>query len=67
MNKFIWLQLFTVSILVCGCAGGGYYATPLPDFAIDNEAASLPTYEPQNVWVRTLGQPDQLVTVLPAY
>ena len=60
----------TVIILICGCAGGGvaYYA-PEPEVGLGNyDAASLPpSYVPQEVWIRHMGQPDQLVQVMPAY
>ena len=60
----------TVLILVCGCTGGGVaYYTSEPEVSLGNyDAASLPpSYVPQNVWVRHMGQPDQLVQLMPAY
>jgi hypothetical protein len=65
-----WLIVTGVVVmLICGCADGGYssYDNVLQTSTYDHASAPLPSYEPQTVWVRTLGQPDQLVTVIPAY
>jgi hypothetical protein len=58
-----------VLIWVCGCAGGGYssYEPVLQTSSYDHASEPLPPSQPQTVWVRTLGQPDQLVTVIPEY
>lgn len=65
-----WIVLVgLVVFIICGCAGGGvaYYA-PEPQSSSGNyDAVSAPSYVPQEVWVRRLGQPDELVTVMPAY
>lgn len=66
----IWLIVTgVVVILLCGCAGGGYssYEPLLQTSSYDHASEPLTTSQPQTVWVRTLGQPDQLVTVIPAY
>lgn len=66
----IWLIVTGIIVfLICGCTGGGYssYDHVLRASSYDHASEPFPNDQLQNVWVRTLGQPDQLVTVMPAY